>query len=63
MILAMVNQLWHAVPLVVAISLVYSATRHEEARPILEHSARLAIWITFFMALVAGILYALSSWL
>jgi len=55
-----VAQMWYAVPLVVSISLVYAATRHEEAGPILQHALRLGIWIVAFMAVVFGILYLLS---
>ena len=47
-------------PLVVSISLVYAATRHEEAGPILQHALRLGIWIVAFMGLVFGVLYLLS---
>lgn len=63
MILATINQLWHAAPLIVAISLVYSGTRHEQPADILEHSVRLGIWITGFMGVVAAILFMLSWWL
>jgi len=49
MLLAQVNQLWYALPLVVSISLVYSATRHEEMSSILWHSLRLGTWISVFL--------------
>jgi hypothetical protein len=55
-----VAQMWYAAPLVVSISLVYAATRHEEAGPILQHALRLGIWIVAFMGLVFGVLYLLS---
>jgi hypothetical protein len=58
-----VSQLWHAVPLIVAISLVYAGTRHELARPIMEHAVRLGMWITSFMGVVAAILFVISWWL
>lgn len=55
------NRLWYAVPLVVSVSLVYAATRHEHFRPILAHAVRFALWIVVFMAIVvAGI--QLMSW-
>ena len=63
MLFATINQLWHAAPLIVAISLVYSGTRHEQPGAILEHSVRLGIWITGFMGVVAAILFMLSWWL
>lgn len=61
--LAEINLLWYSVPLIVAISLVYSATRHEEMAPILAHSVRLAITIAVFMAIIMAVLALLSWWL
>jgi hypothetical protein len=63
MLFATINQLWHAAPLIVAISLVYSGTRHEQPRAILEHAIRLGVWITAFMGAVAALLFAISWWL
>lgn len=60
---ATVNQLWHAAPLIISISLVYSATRHELPSAIMEHAIRLGIWITGFMAAVAAVLFLISWWL
>jgi len=59
-ILLAVAQIWYAVPLVVSISLVYAATRHEQVGPIMQHAFRLGVWIVGFMAVVFGILYLLS---
>jgi hypothetical protein len=56
----MTNDFWYAVPLVVATSLVYAATRHEYMRPILIHAVRAAVWITGFMAVVFAILFWIS---
>ena len=53
--------IWYSLPLIVSISLVYSATRHEEAGPILRHALRLGLWITGFMAVVFAPLYWLAS--
>ncbi|MEZ6117174.1 MAG: hypothetical protein R3C28_11450 [Pirellulaceae bacterium] len=36
-------------PLIVSISLVYAATRHELMRPIVEHAIRFSLWIVGFM--------------
>lgn len=58
--LAMINQMWYALPLIVAISLVYAATRHELPKPILVHAARLGIWITGFMGVVLAVLFFIS---
>ena len=54
------TQLWYSVPLIVAISLVYGATRHELMVPILHHAWRTARWIVGFMAIVVAILVAIS---
>lgn len=51
-----INRLWYSLPLIVAVSLVYAATRHEAIRPILEQAVRFAIWIVVFMAIIAAIL-------
>ena len=57
------NRLWYSLPLVVVISLVYAATRHELMRPILEHAVRFGLWILGFMAAVFLVLVVLSIWL
>jgi hypothetical protein len=59
LLLAAISQYWYSVPLIVVVSLVYSATRHELMRPILAHAGRTAIWITGFMVVV----FLLLSWL
>ena len=55
------KQVWYILPLVVAISLVYGATRHEYIRPILHHATKAATWIVGFLVVVFGILF-LCSW-
>ncbi len=60
-VLAAISQFWFSAPLVVVVSLVYSATRYELMQPILAHAARTAIWITGFMVVVFGLL-SLLSW-
>ena len=54
-LLAVMN-LWYALPLVVSVSLVCAATRHEELGPILHHAVRFGMWIIVFMAVVMGLL-------
>ncbi len=54
------NDLWYALPLLVSISLVYAATRHEETPAILLHALRAAGWIVGFMAVIFVILQAIS---
>ncbi|MBX7167489.1 MAG: hypothetical protein K1X74_14260 [Pirellulales bacterium] len=55
----MAHDLWYAAPLVVVVSLVYAATRHEAMTQILPHAGRTALWIVGFM----GAIYLLLAWL
>lgn len=55
-------RLWYAVPLVVSVSLVYAATRHEHLGPILVHAVRFALWILIFMGLLAFV-FQILTWL
>ena len=54
-------QLWYALPLLVAVSLVYAATRHEEMVPILQHAVRFGMWLIVFMLVVMAIVHWLGS--
>ena len=54
------NDMWYAVPLIIVVSLVYAATRHEEAMPIFAHALRVGLWITGFMAVVFVVLLVIS---
>ena len=54
-ILAVIN-LWYAVPLIVSVSMVCAATRHEELGPILHHAVRFGFWIAIFMGAVMALL-------
>ncbi len=54
--------LWYAVPLIVAVSLVYSATRHEETGAIMIQSLRTGVWIICFMTVIFVILMVVA-WL
>ena len=58
----MINQLWYAAPLIVSVSLVYAATRHEMMEHILGHALRFGLWIVGFMGLVLGVLAVISWW-
>ena len=62
LVAAQINQLWYALPLVVVVSLVYAATRHEEMGPILSHAIRIGGWIVAFMVIVFAVLLVLSWW-
>jgi hypothetical protein len=55
-------RIWYAVPIIVSVSLVYAATRHEEMNAILIHAARFALWILAFMVVLFAVLQ-LMSWL
>ena len=58
-VLAFVS-LWYAVPLIVSVSLVCAAPRHELMRPILEHAVRFSIWVLVFMGLFVVLLTLLE---
>lgn len=60
---AHINDLWYSVPLIVAVSLVYSATRHEAMEPILSGAVRIGAWITGFMAFFFVVLLLMSAML
>lgn len=48
--------LLYYVPLIIAISLVFGATRHEDMTLILRHAGHTARWITGFMGIIFLIL-------
>ena len=55
MIFALIHRggdLLYSLPIIVAVSLVYAATRHERMRPILVHACRVFLWIVGFMVAV-----------
>ena len=58
--LAQINVTWYLLPLAAAISLVYKATRYEDPQRILRGAGRLFIQIIVFMAIILGVLVALS---
>ena len=60
-LLAANMSLWYALPLIVSVSLVCAATRHEQMEPILQHAARFGLWIVVFMGAVMALL-ALLEW-
>jgi hypothetical protein len=55
-------RIWYSIPLIVVVSLVYGATRHEYLKEILIHSARSAIWVVGFMAAIFGIIWVAGFW-
>lgn len=56
-----IAKIWYALPLVVAIALVYAASKHELTGPLLRTAWHTAVWMLSFMAFVA-ITVALISW-
>ncbi len=55
-----IHDFWYALPLIVAVSLVYAATRHERMRPSLTYALRVGIWIVGFMLVVLVVLQVIS---
>jgi hypothetical protein len=56
------TRLLYSVPLIVSVSLVCAATRHEAMGPIVVHALRFAVWVVVFMAIVLVVIQGLS-WL
>jgi apolipoprotein N-acyltransferase len=55
-----VNPFWYALPAIVAVSLVYAATRHEDLEAIVRHAVRVGGWIVGFLVVVSLILWLMS---
>lgn len=53
---------WYCVPLVVVVSLVYGATRHEHLREILVHAFRSAVWLVTFMGAIFAMIWVAGYW-
>lgn len=43
---------WYALPLVVATSLVWAATRHEKVAPMISHAVRIALEIIVLLVVI-----------
>ena len=52
----------YAIPLIITISLVYGATRHENMSEIFEQSIRSIIWIVTFMAVILAMIWLGGFW-
>lgn len=50
------SRFWYAVPLITSVSLVCSATRHEEMKDIVVHAIRFAVWVVVFMGIVLAVI-------
>ena len=62
LLLGATPRIYYAIPLIVAISLVYGATRHENLKEILEHSIRSAVWVVGFMAIILAVIWIAGFW-
>lgn len=51
-----------ALPLLVAFSFVYAATRHEKQEFILQQTWRTAVWIVGFLGAIFLVLWIISWW-
>ncbi|MEM6471931.1 MAG: hypothetical protein AAF802_20395 [Planctomycetota bacterium] len=54
------SYLLYYVPLIISISLVFGATRHEDTNTVLWHAFYTARWITGFMAIIFAALFVLN---
>ena len=61
MILASVAIYWLILPLVIAISLVYSASRHEAWPRIWSHALRLSLWILGILVAATAVLLLINT--
>ena len=52
--------LMYYIPLIITISLVFGATRHEDTQTILKHAYFTGRWVTGFMAVIFVILLAID---
>ncbi len=59
-VLGFIHVYWSVLPLVIAISLVYAASRHEAWPRIWVHSLRLCTWILGLLALVTVVLLVIN---
>jgi hypothetical protein len=56
----LMNVTWYLIPLAAAVSLVWNASRYESTELILARSGRMFLQIIVFMAIILGVLVALS---
>lgn len=61
-VLATTNIYWFLAPLVLVISLVFSATRHEDLPPIFLGAIRSATWSMVLLGIVFLVLLGISWW-
>ncbi|TWU56947.1 hypothetical protein Poly51_28660 [Rubripirellula tenax] len=54
------SYLLYYVPLIIAISLVFGGTRHEDTSLVLRHAWQTGRWITGFMAIIFAVICVLD---
>jgi hypothetical protein len=60
-IFGMIHLYWFVLPLVITISLVYSASRHESWRLIWLHAGRLSTWILGILVITTAVLLLINT--
>ncbi len=50
-------QIWYSIPLIIAVSLVWGATRHERLTEIITQSIRSLIWVLTFMGIIFALIF------
>lgn len=55
-------QIWYSVPLIIAISLVWGATRHERLPEIIAQSIRSLLWVLTFMGIIFAMIFVSGYW-
>lgn len=61
-LVGMIPRIYYSIPLIVAISLVYGATRHERLKEILQHAFRSVVWVVGFMAVILAVIWLAGFW-
>ncbi len=59
---AMPARIWYSIPLIIVVSLVYGATRHEYLKEIFQNALRSAIWVVGFMTMIFVIIWVAGFW-
>ena len=56
------SKFWFVIPMVIAVSLAYSATRHEDTRTIFRSAFKFGSWLLGFMLVILLILIWISTY-
>ena len=55
-------KIWYALPIMLAVSLVYGATRHELMSEIWRSATRSFLWVTVFMSMILLLIWIGGYW-